>query len=619
MKVAEPIAVPAEQAAPDVLAWHKAELGRLPFLRLGLTAHYEGSIDKAGGNADWDWWLYQDARGEWVLLDVEGPGCVHHFVQHRYPTCPEPVFRFYFDGEAEPRYTMRPADFGRKAPFLKPVADVFEGDDVPPRGRGPIWVVRSMLPMAFEKGCRITSSVKLEGCDRAKGEGGWGHVIYHRYAEYPEVWEEPAGGAVRQVCGATIPAGGGHTVFAHQGPASVRSLRLRVPPGVLHDLWVRLEWDGEEHPAAWCPIGAFFGNEFGAHRIGFLTHGQEADGTYYCRFPMPFWKSGKITLCNRHSSEAMTVECEVLVDAPYPEAACGYFRAAEYCEPREVTPGRDSVIGEARGRGHVVAATLTGRAVDGRYVSCEGDVRLHLDGCGTPQIESDGSESHAGYGWGFVYPPQENPFSGYDGSGDPLCEFSETRVHVADVIPFRDGFRFGLEAGDCNDAPMRHSGLILYYGRAELGMELTDTVDLGDSASENSHAYLVEGEVWRGELSARYEDESSAPLINRGVAHRGASEFSVAIKAGNAGVRLRRRSDQLHGRQRARVFVDGERVAEYDWYVADRNPHRRWLEEEFEIPLRYTRGKDRIRIRLEHLGEAPAWTEFFYWVFSHTA
>ena len=618
MNVAESITDPAAQTVPDVLAWHEAELARLPFLRPGLTAHYEGSIDKAGGNADWDWWLYQDGRGEWVLLDVDGPGCVHHFVQHRYPTCPEPVFRFYFNGETEPRYTMRPADFGRKAPFLKPLADVFEGDDVPPRGRGPIWVVRSMVPMEFQKGCRITSSIKLEGCDRAKGEGGWGHVIYHRYSETALRPEEPRGGTELRSCAATIPAACEHEVLAHQGAGSVRSWRLRVAAGVHRDLWIRIRWDGEETPPVWCPLGAFFGNEFGAHRVGFLTHGQEEDGTYYCRFPMPFWKSAQVTLCNRSESEACSVESEIEVGPAYPEATCGYFRAAEYCPSQDVTSGRDSVIGAAQGRGHIVAATLTGRSVDGRYVSCEGDVRLHLDGSTTPQIESDGSESHAGYGWGFVYPPQSNPFSGYDGSGDPLCEFSETRVHVGDVIPFRMGFRFGLEAGDCNDAPMRHSGVVLYYGRAEPATMLTDTVDIGDFESEKIHAYRVEGLVSREELTARYEDELSLELTNTGVAHRGASEFAVSISPENTGVRLRRRSDQLYGRQRARVFVDGVRVEEYDWYVADRNPHRRWLEDEFEIPSRYTRGKDRIHLRLEHMGSAPGWTEFFYWVFSHT-
>ena len=50
-------------------------LERLPFLQPGVTVHYEGSIDKAGGNADGDWWLYQEGEGRWrrTAVDLEDP------------------------------------------------------------------------------------------------------------------------------------------------------------------------------------------------------------------------------------------------------------------------------------------------------------------------------------------------------------------------------------------------------------------------------------------------------------------------------------------------------------------------------------------------------------------
>ncbi len=40
-----------------------ARMERLPLTRSGVRVHYEGSIDKAGANADWDWALYQDNKG----------------------------------------------------------------------------------------------------------------------------------------------------------------------------------------------------------------------------------------------------------------------------------------------------------------------------------------------------------------------------------------------------------------------------------------------------------------------------------------------------------------------------------------------------------------------------
>ena len=97
----------------------------LPVLDTHAKAAYVGSIDKKGGNADWDWWLYQDERDEWVIFDVEGPGCIYNFVQHRYPSSEEPVFRFYFDGEQEPRMTIRGSEFCDKHPFIEPLASSY--------------------------------------------------------------------------------------------------------------------------------------------------------------------------------------------------------------------------------------------------------------------------------------------------------------------------------------------------------------------------------------------------------------------------------------------------------------------------------------------------------------
>ena len=83
------------------------DVARFPVLDREMKVKYEGSIDKKGGNADWDWSLYQDKKGEWVIFDVAGAGCIYNMVQHRYLSSEEPVFRFYFDGEETPRFTIR--------------------------------------------------------------------------------------------------------------------------------------------------------------------------------------------------------------------------------------------------------------------------------------------------------------------------------------------------------------------------------------------------------------------------------------------------------------------------------------------------------------------------------
>lgn len=619
----------------------------LPVLRPGVRAGYEGSIDKLGDNADWDWWLYQDTRGEWVIFDVDGPGCIHNFVQHRYPTSPEVTFRFYFDGETEPRFEIKHSEFGGKSPLLEPLAGYFEGDDAPPRGRGPIHVVRSFVPMPFAKSCRITSSLQLMGYRRDHGEGGWGHVIYHTYASDPGI-ETFTGredlSALLDLCqtigqvGTTrsqekrLDLAPGATVdwLQHEGAGAIEWLTLRLVPydfHSLHDLWVVMHWDGHEKPDVEAPLGAFFGNEYGLRAVAMFLTGRTDDGRLYSRYPMPFWESAHIQLQNRGSCVRSVSHAIGLTHTDrYRRGACGYFRATAYHPPTPATPGQDTIIGLAFGRGHIVACTLTARSIDGsRYVSCEGDVRLYIDDNTTPQIESDGTESHACYGWGFVTPGQQNLVSGYDGSGSPTCEFSLTRTHPGDWIPFQTKFRFCLEAGDRNNGPLRHSGLVLYYSVDQPGMTLTDTLDIGDETSQRQHDYQVTDPVWQGELENMYENEGAAdrPLIrDRGCAFNGRSEFTVRIDPVNVGVRLRRRCDQIQGRQRARVRVDGQVVAERTWYVADRNPHFRWLDSEFDIPAHYTAGKQQLRITIERVPmhddglASPPWSEFRYDVFS---
>ena len=48
--------------------------GSLPRMDAHADIRYEGSISKCGDNADWDWGLYPDENGEWVLMEADGPG-----------------------------------------------------------------------------------------------------------------------------------------------------------------------------------------------------------------------------------------------------------------------------------------------------------------------------------------------------------------------------------------------------------------------------------------------------------------------------------------------------------------------------------------------------------------
>lgn len=654
----------------DQEIWNMASLYTLPVLRRGVKAHYEGSIDKTGGNADWDWHLYRDENGEWVLFEYEGSGCIYNFVQHRYPDCTEPVFRFYLDGKEEPDLVIRHSGFGETYPFTEPLASRYIGPY--DNGRGPIRVVRSFAPMPFRKGMKITSDIELAGNERTKNEGGWGHVIYHAYSEEQaflaqgarslltgegtqEDQRKTAGYAAltnlfKRVGGNVIPmkekkrvsaaqftlnAGERKRIFTLNNAtvgngAMISGIRIRTHEydrKHLKTLSVRAWWDKPSDngkPDVEANFGCLFHNELGYHGVSYLLAGMTAEGEYYHYYPMPFERSAVIELQN---TGAVPVEFD-MASVDYTEEyneyfrnhRFGYFRSSAYCQ-RKHTEGSDSVIAEITGNGHIIGSVITGfgRNPDDR-ADCEGDVRVYIDGVRTPQIESDGSESYSCYGWGFETPPESNPVSGYDGHEHK--DWSMARTLPGDWYPFLSGVRFQIESGGCNDVYMEHSGMVFYYGRDEEKLVLLGEIVTGDSGSEQSFGYRANG-AKRAELTSYFEgDDDELALTRNGYRFEGkcpdasGSRFLVKLHEDTDYVILRRVSDQKVGRQRARVLIDGAPTAEA-WYFADHNPYKRWLEDEYVIPAKYVQGKEELEVRIvpERVNGEVNWNEFGYQIF----
>ena len=620
------------------------DIETLPFLKFGVHVDFIGSIAKDGSNDDNIWWLYQDAKtAEWVIFDVDGPGCIYQLYNHRghpgYRSAPESqtvsdfnapdtVYRFYFDGAEQPQFTIRASKFGSLPGFESPLTDMYEN-----------WVKRTWFPMFFRSGCKITASAKL-----TTPPGGWGTVVYHSYAtpenvptfqeflpRLPEVRKtlsvrpgadpKPADGNERNAAELPLSPGMTQTAFEKRGCASVSEISLSMTPyrpELLRDIHVKIYFDDETVPFVDLPFGEFFANPCGATSTETIMQGLriEKNGEEYISasgynfFPMPFWKSARIELAAAESlAEPVRIKAEWSIrpteKRPYPKERCGYFHAVGR-DPFTPPNGEDTVYASIRGTGHLVCGTFASTAV------CEEDFRFYVDGCGTAKIESDGAESWAGFGWGFV-----GPYSGPLTCQDKYRGWTQTRNLIGDCYPFynridvrQENLWHDVPWGWMHYKPSEkrdYHGAVCYYGLDAPTLIETDAVDVGDAASEIAHGYASDGSVVS--LTSRYEGCSfedkrySGGFIPGEVTDSGrevktSSEFTVAIRKENEGVRLRRRSDQRFGRQRAQVFVDGVLVTERSWYRADRNPSLRWLEDEFEIPARYTKNKDRIKIKL---------------------
>jgi len=67
------------------------------------------SRNKTGRNGDANWVLYKDKRGDGVIFEAAGPGCVRSMWGTSFD--PAGIMKFYFDGEREPRYALKVIDF----------------------------------------------------------------------------------------------------------------------------------------------------------------------------------------------------------------------------------------------------------------------------------------------------------------------------------------------------------------------------------------------------------------------------------------------------------------------------------------------------------------------------
>jgi len=630
----------AQEKTPNQSSYIMEKVISLPILDShGVKVGYEGSIDKKGQNADWDWSLYQDENGEWVIFDIDGPGCIYNMVQHRYLSSSDPLFRFYLNGDITPAFSIRLSEFGSKYPFVSPMADSYIGPL--DNGRGPIRVARSFVPMPFQKGCKVTTDIKLEGYDRLKGEGGWGHIIYHSYTQQENIpsfsiIDDAPSKQDLKVQGLTIPGAKIKNItefnrqikpdedvllLDHSHAGAISSIRLsfqEVNPEVMQNVWIRIVWDNHTLPDIYCPIGAFFGNSFGFNDTNYSLMGVSRNGTMYNTFPMPFWNGAKIYIENKSdTTKTLNLAKIDITDNTYSAAECGHFRNTPYYTRKHIE-GLDSPIGKITGHGKMVAAHITCHGERPNIITCEGDVRVYIDGNQTPKVESDGSESYVCYGWGFPTPPEVHPFGGYDGLNDN--PWSMTRLNINEYYPFYKELKFNIESGEHNNQYLEHSGTIFYYGKENEILVKTDSIDLQSKTSCKKHQYSLSGKTESDILSSYYEGTYDKTLVTGKVIRfqeEGTSQFNVQIDPQNNGVRIRRRSDQAKDRQCAEVHIDGVQIETSNWYVADHNPYKRWLDDEFEIPSALTKGKKTLNICIKpkKINGEVSWNESRFDIF----
>lgn len=592
------------------------------------------SYDTSGGNdSRFEFFRRYEQDGEWVFFDEIGPGALYRLQMNIWRGDPlidqATRIRFRFDNEKQPRIDMTFNEFfGYKdqytAPFTPPLAYFAQQQ------------MYAILyhPFTFAKRLQISAyHPKIRG---------WGTTWYQfTYLKFPsgtktqtwagrdedsptlrKQWEakgaDPKPARNRRTISHSGPLTNGQSVVIldEKGSGNIAAMKFALVPwnrDTFHNVRLRVTYDGHTAPLIDLPIGCFvggggdgIGKDMSRMSLQTLMFGYDGKaGTGYSYWPMPFWNRALIEITNASGVDltnlTVSAELEDSNTMAYPADRSGYLAVTR----TQKKAGPQSYYLPAyyqRGHGKVVGLMMY--SLD---YHMDGDEFTYIDGSKTPQIHGNGTEDDHNQGWG-GYAVQKpwwgGLINGYDGS---------YRLYLADAYVFNSEIRVNYELFFRNPKVQTDFIVWSYLGTPGIGnLTLTDTLDVGDATSETEHQYRVDGEVWSGKTTSSYDRYMAGdpyPTADTGRAFTNATQFVMRIHPDNNGVRLRRRLNRHMAHvQLAKVFVNGQEIADTPWYFCDlRTPATTaFADSDFEIPAPITRGKKQITIRLQHLSAQPA-------------
>ena len=424
----------------------------------GTVLH--SSADPTGLNNDYGHFLRDGGEAGWkVIADLKGPGFVSRVwftgAKEGFPH----RFRFYFDGEAAPRFEgdIKELFGGEMAPFAAPLAEY----------NNYSWY--SFVPMPYAKSLRIET-------EDGVAVAGSGAKIYFQVSEsalprgtavetfsWPlperdvealerarELWAKkrlPEAGEVREERvtsrrGALRVEGAGVVRRLEFEPAW-EELPAERRDAILRDWTVVVRYDGATNESVRVPLGDLCGTVWRRQRTESLYFGMEGD-RLFCAFPMPFAESVEIRIePGVIPLVPVTIRASVEPMEVFPRGRFGYFHANwQRTTPNDV--GRPHPILRVKGRGKFVGCLLSVVAMDGSYWVLESNEFIRKDREKTPGWLGTGLEDYFNGGWYY-----QNVMSGPT-HGLPVKEpfrAVQYRVHSMDPTVFEESLEMEFERG----------------------------------------------------------------------------------------------------------------------------------------------------------------------------
>lgn len=433
-----------------------------------------------------------DGRTEHVMADLKGPGAVVRI----WSANPTGVLRFRFDGEREPRWTVRMADLltGRYGNLGEPFAYVSsQGANL-------------YFPIPYQKRLLVTVD---------ESDGGFPKVYYHinhrTYTSGTAVesfhpdWlanNVQSLDRVRRKLEASMRprSRSSPETLERRGvllPGQRIEWEIRRPNRAIVEFSVRIEslhapkdpaaapWN---HPGQWnrvlrhlrlvgefdgrktidVPVADFFvataGPASGPAPYKTVAMEVQRDGRLICRLVMPFEQAAKLTLQNQGLA-AVAAEGSV-VSTPWRWDDRSLHLHAQWLSDRIPSrPFRDLTVLDTRGRGHFVGFGLHVGNPTGAWWG-EGDEKIYVDDETFLSTFGTGTEDYFGFAW-CSPEPFARPFHAQPHVDGPSNRghSSMVRWHVLDPIPFRRRLRFDIEAWHTVDVVFELGRTAFWYAR----------------------------------------------------------------------------------------------------------------------------------------------------------
>jgi hypothetical protein len=312
-----------------------------------------------------------------------------------------------------------------------------------------------------------------------------------------------------------IAAGGSWEFPLMEGPGYVAAIWMTMAGRMIEafaryrvaahrHLWINVYYDGEAAPSICAPIGHFFGNgtnryvSFASKFVGMTS------GGYYSYLPMPFAKSCRVVMENRHRTRDVSLFFGAITYMQLPELdpAAGrlyaQYRASDFTGSPDVSgamvPNDPHVIlAEDAGPGRYVGMSLTfapnhpiRSRINGPYFIfpyLEGNLKVYVDDevtepgprmiskpVGAPRgpqaIECTGVEDYFLSGWYYIKGPFAALYHGCPVRSVLTGAVSQYRFHELDPYPWDRRIRMTMTHGEFDQVDCKMESLAFYYRKA---------------------------------------------------------------------------------------------------------------------------------------------------------